>query len=75
MHSESQRTLCEVFVILLDEEQQNEECEFQAAEDHSAQQETEATFTVHHLRGERDSNQHNYKSSFTFSLIDRASWH
>lgn len=51
MHSESPRTFCEVFVILLDEEQQNEECESEAAEDHSAQQEAEATFIVHHLRG------------------------
>lgn len=73
MHSESQRTFCDVFVTLLDEEQQNEECESQAAEDHSAQQEAEAALTVHHLREQRDSNQYNYKSTATLSSIGRAS--
>ncbi len=55
MEIQSRRTFCEVFVTLLDEEQQDEESESQAAEDHSTQQETEATLTVHHLREERDS--------------------
>lgn len=42
-------------MTLLDEEQQNEGGESQAAKDHSTQQETEATLIVHHLREERDS--------------------